>query len=238
MQPRLTRVLFIICAIGSFSQSAKAGPVPILLAGFYSGGGAGLFNPSGSIPPLTGFAEGLSYNPPRSGNPPQGCLGCDFVWSIGQTGQVDLNITNSPNWADLISHLTNGIDEIIYSSHGQFSGTTLISPGWGAGGSMESGAFTATPDLMGRNIDFIRHIMLGSIATISPNSYEFEYQAKWEIWGTGTPLPSPIPPPPLPTPEPPSLVLLGLACAGVIAANWQLCRQSKRGTECSQAHSQ
>jgi hypothetical protein len=153
------------------------------------------------------------------------------VWNIGQTGQIDYNVTNSPGWGDLISHLTNGIDEIILSNTEEFSGTTVISTGWSAGGTLESGAFTATPDLIGRNIDFIRHIMLGSIATISPNSYEFQFQSKWEIWGTGTPLPPPIAPPPLSTPEPFSLITLGIACAGVLAAKLHLLRQGKSETE-------
>lgn len=116
-------------------------------------------------------------------------VGCNVAFTPGQTGFVDFNASNSPDFADFVSHITNGVDEMFWTfAISLQSNGTLTTPGVGGGGP-ESGRLAAQPDLYGCTVDFVRLIVnrvsLSVIYYDANTTYnEAEWNVVWQIWGT------------------------------------------------------
>lgn len=151
------------------------------------------------------MAFDLSY-----GAAPLDCAGCDVVLALGTTGTFDFNSGNDPQFAGLVAHLTNGIDE------GFLTGITLYSAGsFLAGGGqiqLESLVFPGNMDFVGHTIDFVRLEILSNAITPTRedglNGIRIDFDVKWTVFGDD----------PAPVPEPAIAVLLGTGVLAVVRA--------------------
>ena len=171
------------CSAGSFSRGACNGILAILKASASWGGSAVSSTPIDSIRAV--LVYGLkNFNDPN--NPfaivASSSIGLGHRLPSGQTPTYDLDATNTPEFADFVSYMTNGIDEIIYiaATTNTADGTILSGSG---GGNWESYLFNGTPDLQGKNIEFIRFIIEKNHPFSLPNGTGLEYAYTVEIWG-------------------------------------------------------
>jgi hypothetical protein len=148
------------------------------------------YEPDGAHAPAHA-PQGLQFlidfeSPVNPGHPED--LGQQAYWQDQSSGSYDFNSGNSPEFADLVQILTNGIDdEIVLLTHIEFYGG-------GGEGMLESEWGFGNPDLAGNQIDFIRLVVHDlSIQPYSNPPYgeglQWNSHITWEFWGT--PLPEP-----------------------------------------------
>jgi hypothetical protein len=183
-------VMFGLCII--FPGQAKAAPV--LLAQFSSNSGGS--SSRGTVGDIRFVTFGLIYDiPPDFQSFPNGsevCVGCQLaipIASVSGFGSFDFDATNSPEFTTLVARLTNGTDEILWSLTFLLNASGAVLDGSGGGGNFESFAFGASPDLVGRQIDFIRltvkNFSLSEQACCGGGGYEYRSELMWQFFGEG-----------------------------------------------------
>lgn len=132
-------------------------------------------------------------------------------WAVGDTGAYDFTPTNTQNFEDFASLLTDGQDEFIleYLYVEDCGGGNM-------GGDSESSRLGGAPDLIGNNLDFIR-LVVNNITSepfdppcdCGPGT-RFDADITWQFWGT-------------PVPEPAAAILLA---APLLLARRSTCRRN------------
>jgi hypothetical protein len=106
----------------------------------------------------------------------------------GQTPMFDLSANNTSNFNNFVSYLTNGIDEVLMAANGAYAldGSMILGSG---GGDWESSQtwVNGSPDLHGKQIDFIRFIVNKNNVSQGPSGTNFEYSYTVEVWGGDAP---------------------------------------------------
>jgi MYXO-CTERM domain-containing protein len=194
---RLAGIIVIALALTAVPRPSQAAPIALGSVSWAStfGYASLIFTPDG-------MAFDLSY-----GAAPLDCAGCDVVLALGATGVFDFDSTNDAQFAGLVAHLTNGIDE------GLLTGISLYSAGsFLAGGGqvpLESSVFPGNTDFAGHTIDFVRLEILSNVITAiqidGVDGIQAAFSLKWTVFGDD----------PTPVAEPGTSALLA---AGVLAA--------------------
>jgi hypothetical protein len=205
---------FAVTVIVLLVASGQAQASSLLLDSFQISGSVGAVS-SHEIPLPFTEAFGLTYQEPPGSGPiiPAPCVGCDFVLPLRTTGGFDFDATNSPGFLSLVAQLTDGIDQTLYQGANVADASGQECCGFGSGGP-ESALLRAQPDLTGRQIDFIRLVILANEVTISGvDSWRISTDVRWEFWGSGTPVPSAPPA----IPEPGTFLLVASGALATVA---------------------
>jgi hypothetical protein len=189
-----------------------------ILATLHSTFGIGRGPPPVDFPPqqILSLAYGSGVTIPGDGEillfePSSPCLGCGAPVAAGFTGTTDYTSGNTMDFADFISHLTNGENEVLGVKDVLFQSDPTDPFISGGELARESFWFGVPNDLQGDTIEFIRRVIFSNTLTIRdvgiPPSpvLESNVDVSWEIWGTAQ------------VPEPGSFTLLstGIGLTGI-----------------------
>lgn len=114
-----------------------------------------------------------------------------FSWQLGEIGPATFN-AETPGFADLTEILTNGSDNLL-SAFLVFKDVNGNIMGGGGTGNMESQWFGGQPDLLGREIQFVRaNVVMSFIQGSEGGNLYFTSvsNVQWEFWGTGISIPA------------------------------------------------
>jgi hypothetical protein len=176
-------LIYLVLLLGAAHAEAKS----VLLAKFHAGGGSGFTSPSG----VAGLSFTLGFGPLSANgvcNPV--LLGCDLILpitSIQAGDSFDFEPT-APGFADLVAHLTNGVDELLQAYQVVYNASGQVVGGGGIG-NFESFGLKGLPDLAGRKIDLVRVRVLSFVFAANDTTYNVQADLIWEFWGKGKPLP-------------------------------------------------
>ncbi len=142
-------------------------------------------------PPLTSMVFAVGYD---STVVSPLTIGGELRFASGQTGYYDFTASNSANFNAVISHITNGIDEDIWTCAYSVDSNNALSSPSGCSGGPESGrldGINKPSDLIGKSVGFIRLIVNKvSVSTSADNlSDTEEHDVIWQFWD-GSPLSS------------------------------------------------
>ncbi len=104
-------------------------------------------------------------------------------WSLeqGQTGSHLFTPGNAGDFAEFVTHLTDGADDFLGRGF-QLSNTVS-----GLNYSSESSAFGTGADLVGNDIESIRLVVDELTLSSDAEGYEYRVDATWEFWGVPEP---------------------------------------------------
>jgi hypothetical protein len=115
-------------------------------------------------------------------------------WRAGDSGSFDFTASNSENFAQFVSELTDGQDDLLGQ---EFELGDPPGPGgWEL--MRESKLLNRTPDLFGYEVTAVRLLVHDVRMRNDPNWFRFEADITWEYWGR--------------VPEPSSCILVCWGC--------------------------
>lgn len=176
------------------------GADPVLLAEIRDNGTGGLCClPAEQLG--THLEYGLLYGFGSAGGTPncfgtaESELGCGFLFLPGELGFVDFNSSNAPDFAGIVSRVTNGLDDtVFYGAHAVNLAANQVSSGSLAGGPESlnlDGINRGSVDLQGETIDFVRllvngasitHTFVGNCSGVDCYNEALEWEVIWQFW--------------------------------------------------------
>jgi hypothetical protein len=182
------KFMFLFVFVLLFSIAVPVRGQSILLANFK--GGMGGSTSSSSFLDVASVSFELGFEGDIVGEVCESPhVGCEAV-SLGQIfpGAIfDYDASNSMYFADVVTGLTNGTDELLYSVIRFFNSSDALLHA-GAVGNFESYALKRSPDLAGAQIDFIRvkvnSFTLSERSCCGGGGLEFTADIEWEIYGS------------------------------------------------------
>ena len=181
-------------------MAANAGPIFLTqVEAGKTGSSSGASVPAGIVFVL-GYSPGNTFDCP-------GYMGCEKIWSNGETGSFDFNASNATAFASIAALLTDGVTQTL--RRGMWGTASIGSTALCCGvGSIGGGPDSFFPIASGFEIDFIRLVVTNSNVTAGAfggaGGASWAQSAAFEVWGSSVSVP-----------EPGTLALFGLGLFGM-----------------------